>query len=224
LRGTAWSSSDINRSVLTDNGLVPSRDDIVTFSDPPVPTGASPWVAGTEPTDKVELVEPDPAWSAWAADLRSRIQLALGWRVLDVTHVGSTSVPGLPAKPIVDLDLIVADPGDEAAYVPALEAVGFELTVREPWWYGHRMLRTVAPKANVHVFGYDSPEPIRHRLFRNWLRANPVDRELYGRVKQKAAKVSNLRGESVMAYNARKEQVLREIYHRAFLATGLLPG
>lgn len=168
------------------------------------------------------MVEHDPAWSAWAAELRSRIGAALGWRALCLSHVGSTSVPGLPAKPIIDLDLIVADPGDEAAYVPALETFGFELTVREPWWYGHRLLRAAGPKANVHVFGYESPEPIKHRLFRDWLRANPADRQWYGRVKQEAAEMSNSRGEGVMAYNARKEQVVREIYRRAFIATGLL--
>lgn len=202
---------------------MPSRDEIVTFHDPPVPAGASPWVAGTEPAEQVEVVEPDPAWAVWASELDSRIRVALGWRVLCLSHIGSTSVPGLPAKPIVDLDLIVADPGDEAAYVPALEAVGFELRVREPWWYGHRGLRMVTPKANVHVFGYDSPEPIKHRLFGDWLRANVADRELYARVKQEAAKESNVRGEGVMSYNARKEQVVREIYRRAFIATGLLP-
>lgn len=155
---------------VADNGSVPSRDEIVTFHDPPVPAGASSWVAGTEPPEQVEVVEPDPAWAVWASELDSRILVALGWRVLCLSHIGSTSVPGLPAKPIVDLDLIVADPGDEAAYVPALEAVGFELRVREPWWYGHRGLRMVTPKANVHVFGYDSPEPIKHRLFGDWLR------------------------------------------------------
>lgn len=201
---------------------MPSRDEIVTFRVPPVPAGASPWVAGTEPAEHVEVVEPDPAWAVWASELESRIRAALGWRVLCLSHIGSTSVPGLPAKPIVDLDLMVADPGDEAAYVPALEAVGFELRVREPWWYGHRVLRAVTPMANVHVFGYDSPEPIRHQLFGAWLRANGADRELYARVKQEAAKASSGRGEGVMAYNARKEQVIRNIYRRAFIATGLL--
>ena len=172
----------------------------------------------------MEVVGTDPAWADWASELRSRIRGALGWRVLCLSHVGSTSVPGLPAKPIIDLDLIVADPGDEGAYVPALEAVGFELRVREPWWYGHRALRSVTPKGNLHVFGYDSPEPIKHRLFGDWLRADAADRELYGRVKQEAAAASRERGEGVMAYNARKERVVREIYRRAFIATGLLSG
>jgi GrpB-like predicted nucleotidyltransferase (UPF0157 family) len=203
---------------------VPSREEIVTFHDPPVPAGASPWVAGAEPVEQVVVVEPDPAWVVWAAELQSRIRAALGWRALRMSHVGSTSVPGLPAKPVIDLDLIVADPGDEAAYVAMLDAIGFELIVREPWWYGHRLLRATTPRANVHVFGYDSPEPIKHRLFRDWLRATATDREWYGRVKQQAAEISRSRGEGVMAYNARKEQVIREIYRRAFIATGLLPS
>lgn len=204
--------------------VVPSREEIITFFDPPVPAGASPWVVGTEPADKVEVVPSNPAWVGWAGELDSRVRHALGWRVLSLAHIGSTSVPGLLAKPVVDLDLIVADPDDEAAYVPSLEAAGFELRVREPWWYRHRMLRGVTPKANLHVFGYDSPEPIRHRLFRDWLRVHAADRDLYARAKQEAADLSGARGESVMAYNARKEQVVREIYGRVFLATGLLPA
>jgi GrpB-like predicted nucleotidyltransferase (UPF0157 family) len=206
-----------------DNEVVPRRAEIVTFYDPPVPAGASPWVAGIEPAERVEVVQPDPIWSLWATELETRIRRALGWRVLCLSHVGSTAVPGLPAKPIIDLDLIVAEPNDEAAYVPELEAVDFELRVREPWWFSHRMLRAVTPKANLHVFGFDSPEPIKHRLFRDWLRANADDRDAYARIKQEAANVTNDRSESVMAYNAYKEQAIREIYGRAFIASGLLP-
>ena len=98
-----------------------------------------------------------------------------GQAVLNLEHVGSTSVPGLPAKPIIDMDLTVADPDDEPAYVPALTAVGFELRVREPWWFGHRVLRATEPRCHLHVFGYDSPEPIKHRIFCDWLRGNPAD-------------------------------------------------
>ena len=155
-------------------------------------------------------------------ELAHRIRGALGWRVLQLEHVGSTSVPDLPAKPIIDIDLTVADPDDEPAYVPALEAAGFELRVREPWWYGHRVLRAVEPRCHLHVFGFDSPEPVKHRIFRDWLRGNPADRELYAEAKRAAAAAANARGEHAMQYNARKEQVVREIYHRAFVAAGLL--
>jgi len=74
----------------------------------------------------------------------------------------------------------------------------------------------------LHVFGFDSPEPVRHRIFRDWLRGNPADRDRYAAIKRQAAAAANARGEHVMEYNARKEQVIRDIYHRAFAAAGLL--
>jgi GrpB-like predicted nucleotidyltransferase (UPF0157 family) len=156
--------------------------------------------------------------------LSGRIREALGWRALQVEHVGSTSVPGLPAKPIIDIDLTVADPGREQDYVPALEQAGFRLVIREPWWYGHRCLTAEEPRCNLHVFGFDSPEPVKHRIFRDWLRGNPDDRDRYAAAKRQAAAESNAAAEHVMQYNARKEEVIRDIYHRAFLATGLLDG
>jgi GrpB-like predicted nucleotidyltransferase (UPF0157 family) len=79
------------------------------------------------------------------------------------------------------------------------------------------------PRCNLHVFGFDSPELIRHRIFRDWLRGNPAEREFYATAKREAAEVSNSLGEHGMQYNARKERVVREIYERAFVATGLLP-
>ena len=119
-------------------------------------------------------------------------------------------------------DLTVADPDREQDYVPALETIGFTLVIREPWWYGHRALVADEPHCNLHVFGTDSPEPARHRIFRDWLRGNPGERDRYAAIKRQAASESNARGEHVMQYNARKQQVIREIYHRAFAAAGLL--
>lgn len=202
---------------------MPSRAEIVSFEDDTPPPGQSPWVPGTGPSPTVDVAEPDVAWAEWFALLDGRIREALGWRVLAVEHVGSTAVPGLPAKPIIDVDLIVADPDDEAAYVPALEAAGFELRVREPWWFGHRMLRAADPSCHLHVFGPDSPEPVRHRLFRDWLRGNPEERIRYAEAKRAAARAALDAGEHMMQYNARKERVVREIYGRAFRATGLVP-
>jgi len=202
---------------------MPSRAEIVSFDDSPPPLGASPWVApGGAPEIGIEVTDPDPAWPRQFDGLAGRIRDALGWRVLQLEHVGSTSVPGLAAKPVIDIDLTVADPGREQDYVPALEAIGFRLTIREPWWYGHRMLRTEEPPCNLHVFGFDSPELIRHRILRDWLRGNPADRDRYAATKRQAASDANAGGEHVMQYNARKQQVIREIYHRAFAAAGLL--
>lgn len=172
----------------------------------------------------VEILESDPRWPGHFEGLARRVRDALGWRALSVEHVGSTSVPGLPAKPIIDIDLTVADPNNEAGYVPPLENAGFELRIREPWWYGHRVLRATQPRCHLHVFGYDSPELVKHRIFRDWLRGNPDECLLYATTKRKAAEVANSLGEHGMQYNARKQEVVREIYARAFVAMGLLPA
>jgi len=194
----------------------------VSFDDSPPPAGASPWVDGAGPAAGIEMSAPDPGWPGQYDILAGRIRDALGWRVLQVEHVGSTAVPGLPAKPIIDIDLTVADPDREQDYVPALEAAGFRLTIREPWWFGHRVLSADRPRCNLHVFGFDSPELVKHRIFREWLRGNPDERDRYAAAKRAAAAEANARGEHVMEYNARKQQVIRAIYQRAFQAAGLL--
>jgi GrpB-like predicted nucleotidyltransferase (UPF0157 family) len=201
---------------------MPSRAEIVTFDDSPPPPGATAWVASAPRAIGVEVTDPDPGWPQRYLDLAGRIREALGWRVLQLEHVGSTSVPGLTAKPIIDIDLTVADPGREQDYLPALEKAGFRLVIREPWWYGHRVLRADEPRCNLHVFGFDSPELVKHRIFRDWLRGNPGERDRYAAAKRQAATEANERGEHEMQYNARKQQVIREIYHRAFVAAGLL--
>jgi GrpB-like predicted nucleotidyltransferase (UPF0157 family) len=201
---------------------MPSRAEIVSFVDSAPPPGADPWVRGAAPAVGIEVTDPDPAWPRQYDDLGGRIREALGWRVLQLEHVGSTAVPGLAAKPIIDIDLTVADPEREQDYMPALVTIGFRLVIREPWWYGHRALRADEPLCNLHVFGFDSPELVKHRIFRDWLRGNPGERDLYAAAKRKAAAEANAAGEHVMQYNARKQQVIREIYHRAFVAAGLL--
>ena len=146
-----------------------------------------------------------------------------GDAVLDLEHVGSTSVPGLAAKPIIDIDLTVADSREEARYVAHLEAAGFELQIREPSWHEHRcFVSTSPPRCNLHVWSPDSPEAIRHRLFRDWLRDHPDDCARYATAKRSSAAATNATGREVMAYNARKEPVLREILDRVFCAHGLL--
>jgi GrpB-like predicted nucleotidyltransferase (UPF0157 family) len=197
----------------------------VSFDDSPPPVGADPWVvAGDTPGTGIEVADADPGWPRQYDRLAGRIREALGWRVLQLEHVGSTAVPGLAAKPVIDIDLTVADPGREQDYVPALQTIGFQLTIREPWWHGHRMLRADDPPCNLHVFGFDSPELVKHRIFRDWLRGNPADRDLYAAAKRRAASEANAAEDDVMQYNARKQQVIREIYRRAFTAAGLLEG
>ena len=179
-------------------------------------------MAGAGPRRGIEVVEPDPAWPWAFGQLEDRIREALLEAALHVEHVGSTAVPGLPAKPVIDVDLTVADPAEEAAWLPALEDAGFRLVVREPWWHEHRCLTFEDPRCNLHVFGPDSPEPVRHRIFRDWLIDHPEDRDRYRDAKLGAAAEANAAGEHVMDYNERKGPVIREIYDRAFRAVGLL--
>jgi GrpB-like predicted nucleotidyltransferase (UPF0157 family) len=202
---------------------VPTPEEITRHHEEPPPDGQSAWVGENRPRRDIRVVAPDPVWPAAFATLATRIRAALGDGALAVEHVGSTSVPGLPAKPIIDIDLTVADSADEAAYLPALEEAGFRLVIREPWWQEHRCLTHDDPRCNLHVFSPDAAEPIRHRIFRDWLRAHPEDLALYRDCKLAAAAAANEAGEHVMDYNARKESVIREIYDRAFRAAGLLP-
>lgn len=199
-----------------------SAQEIVTFDDAPPPPGESLWVDGQQPASDLEILAADASWPDRYAALAKEIAAALGHSALSVEHVGSTSVPDLAAKPVIDVDLTVADSRDERAYVPALQQHGFALVIREPWWYEHRCPRHNDPACNLHVFSPDCAEAERHRIFRDWLRSHPRDRLLYADAKIAAAEHTRQVGSHRMDSNARKEQVVREIYHRAFRAVGLL--
>src|SRR5919199_1912063 len=136
----------------------------------------------------IQIVDYDPKWPRLFEREAERIQAALGDRVLSIEHVGSTSVPGLAAKPRIDVLLVVADSADESAYVPALEAAGYVLRIREPDWYEHRVFKGPDTDINLHVFSPGCPEIERVLLFRDWLRAHPADRELYARTKRELAR------------------------------------
>ena len=140
-------------------------------------------IGGPEP-GPVTLVEHDAAWAARYERERARILTALGARVLAIEHVGSTSVPGLAAKPVVDIDVAVADPEDEPAFVPDLEAVGYVLRVRER---GHRMLRTPERDVHVHVWPPGDENMARDLRFRDRLRTSPEDRAAYEARKRELA-------------------------------------
>ncbi len=114
---------------------------------------------------RIVLVEYDPAWPRLFEREAERIRGALGDGALRIEHAGSTSVPGLAAKPIVDIVLVVADSSDEAAYVPAMENVGYVLRIREPDWFEHRLFNGPDTVIGLHVFsssatGYDQTKPI----------------------------------------------------------------
>ncbi len=135
----------------------------------------------------IELRDYDPGWAELFEREAVRIRGALGARVLLLEHVGSTSVPGLAAKPKIDIVLAVEDSGEEPSYVPNLEAAGYVLRIREPGWHEHRVLRGPDTDVNLHVFSRESPEIERMILFRNHLRAHHGDRALYERTKRHLA-------------------------------------
>lgn len=198
--------------------------DVITFNDVKDP---EVWVRPNAPSSAIEVVDHDPAWAEHFAGTAHRIREELGPTgvFVGIEHVGSTSVQGLAAKPIIDIALVVADPGAEADYAPALGSLGFNLVIREPAWYEHRMFKRVAPTheqlhCNLHVFGPRCAEVARMRLFRDWLRDHADDRELYEATKLSSAQASNAAGESVMEYNARKQAVVRGIHRRIFRAEG----
>ncbi|WP_020501922.1 GrpB family protein [Sciscionella marina] len=143
--------------------------------------------------DKVVIEEYDPSWPDRYRALADQLHAVLGDTLRLVAHKGSTSVPGLAAKPIIDLVAAVAESAAEPSYVPALEAVGYRLRVREPGWYEHRMLRKrivdgADENAHLHVYTEGCPEITKNLAFRDWLRAHPEDRDRYAEVKRELAK------------------------------------
>lgn len=135
----------------------------------------------------VRLESYDTEWPRLYEREAARIRSVLGDRVLLLEHVGSTSVPGLAAKPVIDMLLVVADPAEEAAYIPSLELTGYRLVARHPGWYQHRMLAEPDTDINLHVLPPGSTETERTLRFRDRLRASEADRELYERTKRQLA-------------------------------------
>jgi GrpB-like predicted nucleotidyltransferase (UPF0157 family) len=121
-------------------------------------------------------------------------------------------VPGLAAKPIVDILLAVADPADESTYVTPLEGAGYRLVIREPDWHQHRVLKGPDTNINLHVHPEDSPEIGRNLRFRDHLRADATDRELYERTKRELAR---RHWTYIQQYADAKSDVVEEILRRS---------
>ena len=146
-------------------------------------------VGPLEPHDAtITLVAYDPDWPRLFRREADRVRAALGPVALRIEHVGSTSVPGLVAKPIVDVLLVVPDPADEPGYVPQLEAAGYVLRIREPDWFEHRLFKGPDTDVNLHVFGAGAAEVERMLRFRDRLRADDAARDHYARTKGELAR------------------------------------
>ena len=161
---------------------------------------------------KIVLVDYDPAWPLLFAWDLERIKSTLGAKALSIEHVGSTSVPGLPAKPIIDILLVVERSADERSYLPALEAAGYVLGIREPEWHEHRMFKGPDTNINLHVFSKGDDEIERMLIFRDWLRENRADRDFYQRTKKELAQKD---WKFVQNYADAKSKVVESIIARA---------
>jgi GrpB-like predicted nucleotidyltransferase (UPF0157 family) len=170
-------------------------------------------VGKIEPLNRPIVLAPyDPEWPSLYAALERQIRRALGSGALLIEHVGSTSVPGLPAKPIIDVVLAVENSANEGTYVPPLERLGYVLRIREPDWFEHRMLKSPAVDGNIHVYSRDCEEIGRMLAFRQRLRTDDDDRKLYERTKQDLASRT---WKHVQDYADAKSAVVREILDRA---------
>ena len=135
----------------------------------------------------VVLAAYDPSWPRLFEREAARIRSVLGDHARLLEHVGSTSIPGLAAKPIIDIVLAVPDSSDEEGYVPPMEAAGYVLRIREPDWFEHRLFRGPDTAVNVHVFTEGASEIQRMLSFRDRLRDHGDERLLYERTKRELA-------------------------------------
>ena len=160
----------------------------------------------------IVIADYDPAWPRRFDREEAKIRRALGQAALAVEHVGSTSVPGLAAKPIVDILLVVEDSSDEGSYLPELRRAGYVLRVREPDFEEHRMVRTPEKDVHVHIFSPGSKEGERLLLMRDHLRHNEADRKLYVSTKRELASGD---WPSMQHYADAKTGVIQDILARA---------
>lgn len=160
----------------------------------------------------ITLVEYDAEWPVRFEHEASRIRLVVGDAMKRLEHVGSTSVPGLVAKPILDIVIEIDDSRDEATYVAPLEGLGYELRIREPDWWEHRVLKGTEPDVNLHVFSMGCPEVKRMLCFRDWLRNHPDDRLYYENEKRRLAARN---WEYVQHYADAKTEMIEVILARA---------
>ncbi len=168
--------------------------------------------------DTIFLADYDPSWPAMFAREAERIRRALGDTAVQLEHVGSTSVPGLAAKPRIDIVLVVPDSSDEPSYAPALESAGYVLRIREPDSDEHRVFKGPDTDVNLHVYSRGCIEIERMVRFRDWLRTHAGDRALYEQTKRRLAA---RRWRYVQNYADAKTEVVEHILARAMGDAGL---
>ena len=162
---------------------------------------------------RIYLSPYDKNWPILFRQEAKKILKVLGHKAQFVEHVGSTSVPFLAAKPILDILLLVPNSSQEKSYVAALETIGYTLRIREPEWFEHRMLKKNEPRVHLHVFSTGCEEAKRMLIFRDWLRTHDEDRNLYEKTKQELARQQ---WKYVQDYADAKTKVIQKILQRAY--------
>jgi GrpB-like predicted nucleotidyltransferase (UPF0157 family)/predicted N-acetyltransferase YhbS len=208
IQGTPGSSYRILLRSRVDKSHSVNQTDATLAADQNVSTGL---IGGPEKRPIV-IVDYDPQWPAKYQEHASRILQAVGGSDLQIEHIGSTSVPGLGAKPVIDILLVVKDAANEADYLSSLEATGYVLRVREPDFDEHRMFRNPERNVHIHVFGEDSKEIARYLVFRDHLRRNENDRKRYEALKRELATRD---WPHMDAYAAAKGEFIESIIARA---------
>jgi GrpB-like predicted nucleotidyltransferase (UPF0157 family) len=163
-------------------------------------------------TDPIEIVDYDPGWPARYEEMRARLAEALGATAVRIDHVGSTAVPGLAAKPIIDIQISVPDVENAAAFKDAIEAQGFASRMIEPGHHYFRPPPGLSRDYQVHVCTIGSDWERRHLLFRDLLRADPETAAAYEAMKRDlAARFTNDR----IGYNDAKGPFIDAAVERA---------
>ena len=174
------------------------------MANEPLETGL---IGGVEKRD-IKIVDYDPDWPT-KFELHGKIIFeALGDAAARIEHIGSTSVPGLGAKPIVDILVVVEDSADESTYLRQLKAAGYVLRVREQGWNEHRMFRTIEKDIHIHIYSVGCQEIERNLTFRERLRSNVDDRARYEKTKRELASND---WSDMNAYADAKTEVIEDI-------------
>lgn len=169
----------------------------------------------TQVDGPIVLLPYDPNWAEMYKSEAAHIRQALGEKALVLEHIGSTAVPGLSAKPCIDILLGVEDSALEDAYVPALDIAGFVLRLRHPDWNEHRVLKSERINVNLHVWSAGHSEIDRHLQFRDWLRTHPEDRDAYNNAKQRIAMGTFA---TMPDYAEAKNEIVQQIQNRIDVA------
>lgn len=170
---------------------------------------------------QIVLSEYDPNWPIRFAEHKGNVERALGHIALRIEHVGSTSVPGLAAKPIIDMVVEVPDSSDERSYLQEMETAGYVLRVRQPDWHQHRMFRTPELDVHIHVYSKGATEIERNLAFRDYLRNNLDELQLYESVKLSLAAQD---WPDMNAYADAKTEVIEDVLLRATMGKKATSG